>query len=205
MDKDNAKDKFQDSGGSISRRALIAGGGVAVLAAVAWKVVAQTKSAPAAMASPKQSATVDIEEFSPAGKSLGHMQVPRVVKSEAEWRKQLPADSFWVTRREDTERPGTGKYLNNHEAGIYRCICCDTALYDSQTKFESGTGWPSFWQPISRLNVVERTDNSLGMHRVSVSCSRCDAHLGHLFDDGPQPTGLRYCMNSVSLRFVART
>jgi peptide-methionine (R)-S-oxide reductase len=109
-----------------------------------------------------------------------------------------------VTRKADTERPGSGKYVNNHAAGIYRCICCDTALYDSQTKFESGTGWPSFWQPISRANVVETPDNSLLERRTAVSCALCNAHLGHVFDDGPKPTGLRYCMNSVALNFVNR-
>jgi len=191
-------DTTQTMGRLISRRALLVGG-VLSPAAAGCKAGAQAKSAP------KQSATVNIEDFSPDGKSLGSMQVPRIVKTDAEWRKQLTADSFAVTRREDTERPGTGEYLDNHTAGIYRCICCDTALFDSQTKFESGTGWPSFWQPISRLNVVERTDDSLGERRIAVACSRCDAHLGHVFDDGPVPTGLRYCMNSVSLRFAART
>ena len=154
---------------------------------------------------PKASPTVSIEVFSQAGKSLGRMQMARVTKSDAEWKKQLSPLSYEVTRKADTERPGSGKYVNNHASGIYRCICCDTALYDSQTKFESGTGWPSFWQPISRFNVVESPDNSLLERRTAVSCALCNAHLGHVFDDGPKPTGLRYCMNSVALNFVSRT
>ena len=150
-------------------------------------------------------AMVTIENFAPSGKSLGLEQVSKVVKTDAEWRQLLPADSFDVTRRAGTERAGSGKYAYNHADGIYRCICCETALYDSTTKFESGTGWPSFWQPISEKNVVKSADRSFGMIRDAISCTRCDAHLGHVFDDGPKPTGLRYCMNSVALNFVART
>jgi peptide-methionine (R)-S-oxide reductase len=165
---------------------------------VAAVAVAQTLSGP------QRSSTVIIEEFSPAGKSLRRKQVSRIAKTDEEWRRQLPPESFEVTRRSETERPGSGIYLTNHDAGIYRCVCCDTALYDSQSKFESGTGWPSFWQPISPLNVVESTDTRLREKRTAVSCSLCDAHLGHVFADGPEPTGLRYCMNSVALRFAKR-
>jgi peptide-methionine (R)-S-oxide reductase len=146
--------------------------------------------------------TVTIIEFSDAGKRTGKNTVPRVVKSDAEWGQKLSPISFEVTRHAATERPYSGSTWNNHDRGFYRCICCDNALFSSDTKFESGTGWPSFWQPIAKENVVEINDTSLGMQRTAVSCRECDAHLGHLFDDGPQPTGLRYCMNSAAMRFV---
>ena len=149
-------------------------------------------------------AQVTIENFSRDGKSLGKVSVPTVVKSEAEWRQQLSPEAFTVTRHEGTERPYSGQYNDHHEDGLYHCICCETPLFDSRTKFESGTGWPSFWKPVSNANVSETLDRSLGMVRTGVNCKRCDAHLGHVFDDGPDPTGLRYCMNSVALTFVAR-
>jgi peptide-methionine (R)-S-oxide reductase len=157
-----------------------------------------------AAASDAAEGSVSIEQFAPSGKSSGVISVARIVKSEADWRSQLSEEAYRVTRHAGTEAAFSGRYASNHADGIYRCICCDTALYDSKTKFESGTGWPSFWQPISSLNVVKTSDRSLFMQRDAISCRRCDAHLGHVFDDGPRPTGLRYCMNSVALNFVAR-
>lgn len=125
-----------------------------------------------------------------------------VTRSEEEWQQRLTPLQFDVTRKKGTERSGTGEYNKHHEEGIYRCIGCDNDLFSSETKFESGTGWPSYWAPIGVENVTLEDDGALGMMRTEVLCSRCGAHLGHVFDDGPEPTGLRYCMNSASLSFV---
>jgi peptide-methionine (R)-S-oxide reductase len=135
-------------------------------------------------------------------KNLGKEKVAKVVKTDGEWREQLGANSFNIARRADTEMPFTGVSWKEHNRGIFRCICCDTALFSSQTKFESGTGWPSFWAPLAKENIVQVSDGSLGMDRTEIKCVRCDAHLGHVFDDGPPPTGLRYCMNSAAMKFV---
>ncbi len=147
---------------------------------------------------------VEIENFDAHGVSLGKSRVAKIIKAEQDWRRMLSPESFEVTRHAGTETAFTGAYWNLHDDGLFRCVCCNTALFDSRSKFDSGTGWPSFNKPISALNVVEKRDNSWMMERTAVACKRCDAHLGHVFDDGPPPTGLRYCMNSASLVFVAR-
>jgi peptide-methionine (R)-S-oxide reductase len=184
-----------------NRRAFLLSAGAALAGLALWQ---WRKPRVLAAATPGEAKEVTVVLFSDSGERQKTVHIPKVIKTADEWHKQLSGNAFDITRNADTEIAFSGKYWNLHDKGLYRCICCDNALFDSATKFESGTGWPSFWQPIAKENVTEIRDTTFGMVRTAVSCTECDAHLGHVFDDGPQPTGLRYCMNSASLRFVKR-
>ncbi len=145
---------------------------------------------------------VSVHVFNSEGKLVGPIAMPMVVKTEAEWKQQLTEEQYRITRRAGTEPPFCGNLLDNKKEGVYACVCCGLPLFSSNAKFQSGTGWPSFFQPIAKTNVSQKVDRSHGMVRMEINCARCDAHLGHVFNDGPRPTGMRFCLNSESLTFT---
>ena len=183
-------------------RRVFAAGAAAVVASFAALRMFKSPGVEASTAVHGTPGEVTIVNFRDDGTNFGAQTVPRIIKTDGAWYRQLGKNSFDIARQADTEMPYSGVSWKEHSQGLYRCLCCDTALFSSQTKFESGTGWPSFWASLAKENIVEKSDASLGVERTEVQCARCEAHLGHVFPDGPEPTGLRYCMNSASMRFI---
>jgi peptide-methionine (R)-S-oxide reductase len=195
-------DQSENTGSSFGRRAFIFGGAAAASGLIFWGLRRGTVAPAQPLAAGEGPRSVTVVRFSPDGQEIVRTTGPRLILTEDEWRRRLGRDAYWVMRHEDTERPFTGALLHEERRGVFRCAGCDLDLFSSLAKFDSGTGWPSFWQPIAPENIRESPDGSLVEVRTAVSCRLCDGHLGHVFTDGPQPTGLRYCINSVALKFA---
>jgi peptide-methionine (R)-S-oxide reductase len=186
----------------LMRRAFIFGGATVVSGLAFFALRRGTVPPAVPLAADQGPSEVTIALIGADGTKTGTQTVPRLIRSDAEWRRILSRDAYWVMRHADTERPFTGALLHEERSGIFRCAACDLPLFSSRAKFDSGTGWPSFWEPIALENIVETPDGSEMVVRTAVSCRLCDGHLGHVFNDGPPPTGLRFCMNSMALRFL---